>query len=183
MERRQLSWQRGYQLHEDAHRYRGNGAGAMAALRKAALNLLRLDGYQLIGTGIQAVMHDITALLAMVKQQPKHNPFLKFESAMVSTALIHLATGVDHVVSGLRAIDLVFSVGVVQPLICQCRDDLAGQQSGVMGLVAGERDSLSLLFTESVGNQTGLPLRRSCLPPSPRQAFHQRLRVRREIPI
>ena len=28
------------QLHEDAHRYRGNGAGAMAALRTAAMNLL-----------------------------------------------------------------------------------------------------------------------------------------------
>ncbi|MEX1318044.1 MAG: transposase [Synechococcaceae cyanobacterium] len=32
-------WIRDTQLHEDAHRYRGNGAGAMAMLRTAALNL------------------------------------------------------------------------------------------------------------------------------------------------
>jgi predicted transposase YbfD/YdcC len=35
-------WIRDTQLHEDDHRYRGNGAGAMATLRTAALNLLRL---------------------------------------------------------------------------------------------------------------------------------------------
>jgi hypothetical protein len=35
-------WIRDTQLHEDAHRYRGNGAGAMATLRNAAMNLLRL---------------------------------------------------------------------------------------------------------------------------------------------
>ena len=46
----------------------------MATLRTAALNLLRLAGYQSIRSGIQAVMHDITALLAMVKRQPKPNP-------------------------------------------------------------------------------------------------------------
>jgi predicted transposase YbfD/YdcC len=33
-------WIRDTQLHEDDHRYRGNGAGVMAALRTAALNLL-----------------------------------------------------------------------------------------------------------------------------------------------
>ena len=38
-------WIRVTQLHEDAHRYRGNGAGAMATLRTAALNLLRLAGF------------------------------------------------------------------------------------------------------------------------------------------
>ena len=65
-------WIRDTQLHEDAHRYRGNGAGAMATLRTAALNLLRLNGFQSIRAGIQAVMHDITALLAMAKQQ--HHP-------------------------------------------------------------------------------------------------------------
>jgi predicted transposase YbfD/YdcC len=32
-------WIRDTQLHEDAHRYRGNGAGVMATLRTAALNL------------------------------------------------------------------------------------------------------------------------------------------------
>lgn len=54
------------QLHEDAHRYRCNGAGAMATLRTVALNLLRLAGIRSIRAGMQAVMHDITALLAMV---------------------------------------------------------------------------------------------------------------------
>jgi hypothetical protein len=64
----------GTQLHEDAHRYRGNGAGAMATLRTAALNLLRLAGFQSIRTGMQSVMHDITALLAMVMRRPQPNP-------------------------------------------------------------------------------------------------------------
>ena len=67
-------WVRDTQLHEDAHRYRGNGAGAMATLRTAALNLLRLAGFQSIRTGMQAVMHDITALLAMVMRRPQPNP-------------------------------------------------------------------------------------------------------------
>ena len=67
-------WIRDTQLHEDAHRYRGNGAGAMATLRTAAMNLLRLGGFQSIRTGMQAVMHDIKALLAMVQQQPQPNP-------------------------------------------------------------------------------------------------------------
>jgi len=68
-------WIRDTQLHEDAHRYRGNGAGAMATLRTAALNLLMLAGHQSFWAGIQAVMHDITALLAVVKRQPNPNPF------------------------------------------------------------------------------------------------------------
>ena len=63
-------WIRDTQLHEDAHRYRGNGAGTMATLRTAALNLLRLAGFQSIRTGMQSVMHDITALLAMVTRRP-----------------------------------------------------------------------------------------------------------------
>jgi predicted transposase YbfD/YdcC len=63
-------WIRDTQLHEDAHRYRGNGAGVMAMLRTAALNLLRLAGCRSIRAGIQAVMHDITALLAMAGRQP-----------------------------------------------------------------------------------------------------------------
>ena len=44
----------------------------MATLRTAALNLLRQAGFLSIRTGMQMVMHDITALLAMVmsKQQP-----------------------------------------------------------------------------------------------------------------
>jgi predicted transposase YbfD/YdcC len=64
-------WIRDTQLHEDAHRYRGNGAGAMATLRTAALNLLRLAGFQSIRAGMQAVMHDITALLAMATRKPE----------------------------------------------------------------------------------------------------------------
>jgi predicted transposase YbfD/YdcC len=66
-------WIRDTQLHEDTHRYRGNGAGALASLRTAALNLLRLDGFQSIRSGLQAVCHDITALLAMARRQPAVN--------------------------------------------------------------------------------------------------------------
>ena len=51
-------WIRDTHLHEDAHRYRGNGAGVMATLQSAALNLLRLAGFQSIRAGILAVMHD-----------------------------------------------------------------------------------------------------------------------------
>jgi len=67
-------WIRDTQLHEDAHRYRGNGAGVMATLRTAALNLLRLTGFQSIRAGLQTVMHDITALLAMARRQPQSTP-------------------------------------------------------------------------------------------------------------
>ena len=63
-------WIRDTQLHEDAHRYGGNGAGMMAFLRTAGLNLLRFSGCQSIRAGIQAVTHDITALLAMALRQP-----------------------------------------------------------------------------------------------------------------
>jgi hypothetical protein len=66
-------WTRDTQLHEDAHRYRGNGAGVMATLRTAAMNLLRLAGFRSIRTGLQAVMHDITALLGMARRQPQPN--------------------------------------------------------------------------------------------------------------
>ncbi|WP_231596436.1 transposase [Synechococcus sp. CBW1108] len=64
-------WIRDTKVHEDAHRYRGNGAGVMATLRTAALNLLRLGGFQSIRAGMQAVMHDSTALLAMVRRRPQ----------------------------------------------------------------------------------------------------------------
>ena len=43
----------------------------VAALRTGALNLLRLAGFDSIREGLQAVMHDITALLAMLRRQPK----------------------------------------------------------------------------------------------------------------
>jgi predicted transposase YbfD/YdcC len=68
-------WIRDTQVHEDAHRYRGNGAGAMAALRTAALNLLRLEGFRSIRADMQAVMHDITTLLSMVRRRPKPEAF------------------------------------------------------------------------------------------------------------
>jgi hypothetical protein len=67
-------WIRDTQLQEDAHRYRGNGAGALATLRTAALNVLRLDGFQSIRAGLQAVCHDIKALLAMARRQPEAKP-------------------------------------------------------------------------------------------------------------
>jgi hypothetical protein len=67
-------WIRDTQLHEDGHRYRGNGAGVMATLRTAALKLLRLAGFQLIRAGLQAVMHDITAPLAMARRRPESDP-------------------------------------------------------------------------------------------------------------
>ena len=59
------------QLHEDDHRLRGKGACAMATLLTAALNLLRVAGFQSIGAGRQAEMHDITALLEMAMRQPE----------------------------------------------------------------------------------------------------------------
>ncbi len=67
-------WITGTQLHEDDHRYRGNGAGVLATLRTAALNLLRLAGFRSIRAGLQAVMHDITALLAIARRQPQAHP-------------------------------------------------------------------------------------------------------------
>ncbi len=67
-------WIRDTQLHEDAHRYRGNGAGVLATLRTAALNLLRLAGFRSIRAGLQAVIHDITALLAMARRRPEPGP-------------------------------------------------------------------------------------------------------------
>jgi hypothetical protein len=67
-------WIRDTQFLEDKHRYRGNGAGVLATLRTAALNLLRLAGFDSIREGLQAVMHDITALLAMATRQPQEKP-------------------------------------------------------------------------------------------------------------
>ena len=67
-------WIRDNQLQEDAHRYGGNGAGALASLQTAALNLLRLDGFQSIRSGFQAVCHDITALLTLARRQPEAKP-------------------------------------------------------------------------------------------------------------
>jgi hypothetical protein len=46
----------------------------MAMLCTAALNLLRWAGFELIRIGMLAVMHDITALLAMPVRQPEPKP-------------------------------------------------------------------------------------------------------------
>jgi len=67
-------WIRDTQLHEYAHRYRGNGPGALPTLRTAALNLLRLAGFQQIRAGLQAVSHDINQLLVMARRQPEPSP-------------------------------------------------------------------------------------------------------------
>jgi len=67
-------WIRDTQFHEDKHRYRGNSAGVPATLRTAALNLLRLAGFDSIREGLHAVMNDIRALLAMAMQQPREKP-------------------------------------------------------------------------------------------------------------
>jgi len=75
-------WIHDTQLHEDAHCYRGNDAGTMATLRTAALNLLRLAGFRSIRSGMQTVMHNITVLLAMVRQQPQPDACWDFESAL-----------------------------------------------------------------------------------------------------
>jgi hypothetical protein len=57
-------------LMDHLNRYRGSGTEAMASLRMAALNLLRLAGFQSIRSGMKAVMHDIKSLLAMARRQP-----------------------------------------------------------------------------------------------------------------
>ena len=68
-------WIRDTQLHEDAQRYRGNGAGVMGSLRTAALNLLRLAGFQSISSGMRSVMHDIGELMAMARRQPTQQAY------------------------------------------------------------------------------------------------------------
>ncbi|MFM1798159.1 MAG: hypothetical protein RLZZ117_437 [Cyanobacteriota bacterium] len=64
-------WIRDTQLKEDAHRYRGNGAGVMGCLRTVALNLLRLRGFASIRAGMQRVSHDITTVLEMARRRPE----------------------------------------------------------------------------------------------------------------
>jgi hypothetical protein len=75
-------WIRNTQLHENAHRYRGNGASSLATLRTAALNLFRLGGFPWIRAGIQAVAYDIVQLLVMARRGPRAEPLGHFESAL-----------------------------------------------------------------------------------------------------
>jgi hypothetical protein len=51
--------------------------------------------------------------------------------------------GVEHAVKAALRAD-------IQPLICQCWNDLTWWQCGVLGLVAGEQDSLSLFLAQPV---------------------------------
>jgi hypothetical protein len=67
-------WIRDTQLRDDDHGYGGKGAGVMATLGTAALNVQRLAGFSSIGEGLEAVMHDIRARLAMARRQPEPNP-------------------------------------------------------------------------------------------------------------
>jgi predicted transposase YbfD/YdcC len=53
-------WIRETQLQEDAHCYRGNGAGALTTLRTAALNLLRLNAFHSIRASNLTLTHDET---------------------------------------------------------------------------------------------------------------------------
>ena len=46
----------------------------MATLRTAAMNVLQLAGFASIREGLQAVMHDITALLALARRKPEASP-------------------------------------------------------------------------------------------------------------
>ena len=54
----------------------------MVTLHTAALNLLRMAGIRSIRAGILAVMHEITALLAMARRQPHPDACQDFESAL-----------------------------------------------------------------------------------------------------
>ena len=63
----QWHWQRESQLGEDAHCYtQRNGVQVLALLRTLALNLLRCNGFYSIRTGLMAVAHDISRMLAWV---------------------------------------------------------------------------------------------------------------------
>jgi hypothetical protein len=54
----------------------------MGSLRTAALNLLRLAGFQSIRSGMQSVMHDIGELMAMARRQPGQEAYEDFKSAL-----------------------------------------------------------------------------------------------------
>ena len=81
-------WIRDTQLGEDADHYRSNGAGLMATLRTAALNLLRLAGFHSIREGLQAEIHDFTALVSIAIREPEQNRTHDLESALNSRQLL-----------------------------------------------------------------------------------------------
>ena len=62
------------QLGEYAHRYAEghyecNGVQALALLRTLGLNLLRINGFRSIRTGLMAVVHDINRMLGWSRIQ------------------------------------------------------------------------------------------------------------------
>lgn len=76
-------WIRDTLLHEDIHPYRGNGGpGVVASLHTAALSLLSPCWFQSIWKGLQTLMHDIAAPVAMALRQPREKPIRNFESAL-----------------------------------------------------------------------------------------------------
>ncbi len=77
-----LNWIRATQLGEDALHYRGKGNGVVDALRTAWTNLLNLRGFRPNRMEQQAVMHTVTALLAMAQRQLKPISVQHFESAV-----------------------------------------------------------------------------------------------------
>ena len=58
----------------------------MATLRTAAMNLLRLAGFQSIRAGMQAMMHYMTTLLKMAKRKPQSGTGSNLEAAQQSQA-------------------------------------------------------------------------------------------------
>lgn len=64
----------------------------MATLRTAALDGLRLAGFQSIRSGMQTIKDDITALLAMAKRQPQPSTSRELESALAFGGLIAATT-------------------------------------------------------------------------------------------
>jgi hypothetical protein len=69
---------------EDAYRYQGNGVRALAVLRTAGLNPLRLARCGSIRVETQKVMHEITLFLAKLQRQPEanFNPHRKTDDAV-----------------------------------------------------------------------------------------------------
>jgi hypothetical protein len=93
----------------------------MAELPTAALALLRLAGFRSIRAGLQAVMHDIKALLAVARGQPLEKSALHSEQALLGVLVVHveklepraIGRGVeleDHGTDQVRVLSLVNSI-------------------------------------------------------------------------
>lgn len=77
----------------------------MAKLRTVALNLLRLAGFQSITAGLQAVMPDITTLLAMAMRQPEPTPFCNLEPALEGEGLRTIQALLGHSDENIITVD------------------------------------------------------------------------------